>query len=62
MITSLSFSFSDNLQRLQAEIAGMKSQLSAGRNEWEKFRELTLVRVKEMHSLYVKESCIFRLN
>ena len=26
---------SDNLQRLQAEIAGMKSQLSAGRNEWE---------------------------
>ena len=25
---------SDNLQRLQAEIAGMKSQLSAGRNEW----------------------------
>ena len=44
---------SDNLQRLQAEIAGMKSQLSAGRNEWEKFRELTLVRVKEMHSLYV---------
>jgi len=44
---------SDNLQRLQAEIAGMKSQLSAERNEWEKFRELTLVRVKEMHSLYV---------
>mgnify|MGYP001778125591 FL=1 len=43
---------SDNLQRLQAEIAGMKSQLSAGRNEWEKFRELTLVRVKEMHNLY----------
>ena len=47
---------SDNLQRLQAEIAGMKSQLSAGRNEWEKFRELTLVRVKEMHSLYVNLS------
>lgn len=44
---------SDNLQRLQAEIAGMKSQLSAGRNEWEQFREQTLVRVKEMHSLYV---------
>lgn len=43
---------SDNLQRLQAEIAGMKSQLSAGRNEWEQFRELTLVRVKEMHNLY----------
>ena len=43
---------SDNLQRLQAEIAGMRSQLSAGRNEWEKFRELTLVRVKEMHNLY----------
>ena len=29
---------SDNLQRLQAEITEMKSQLSAGRNEWEKFR------------------------
>ena len=43
---------SDNLQRLQAEIAGMRSQLSAGRNEWEEFRELTLVRVKEMHNLY----------
>ena len=43
---------SDNLQRLQAEIAGMKSQLSAGRNEWEQFRELTLVRVREMHNLY----------
>lgn len=43
---------SDNLQRLQAEIAEMKSQLSAGRNEWEKFRELTQVRVKEMHNLY----------
>ena len=27
---------SDNLQRLQAEIAGMKSQLSAGRNEWKR--------------------------
>lgn len=43
---------SDNLQRLQAEIAGMKSQLSAGRSEWKKFCELTLVRVKEMHNLY----------
>lgn len=43
---------SNNLQRLQAGIAEMKSKLSAGRNEWEKFRELTLVRVKEMYNLY----------
>lgn len=50
---------SDNLQRLQAEIAGMKSQLSAGRNEWEQFRELTLVRVKEMHNLYATNKDIF---
>ena len=50
---------SDNLQRLQAEIAGMKSQLSAGRNEWEQFRELTLVRVKEMHNLCAINKDIF---
>lgn len=43
---------SDNLQRLQAEIAEMKVQYSANREEWKKFRELTLVRVKEMHNLY----------
>lgn len=43
---------SDNLQRLQTEITGMKSQLSVGRHEWEKFCELTLVRAKEMHNLY----------
>lgn len=30
----------------------MKSQLSAGRYEWKKFCELTLVRVKELHNLY----------
>lgn len=43
---------SDNLQRLQVEIAEMKVQYSANREEWKKFRELTLVRVKEMHNLY----------
>ena len=43
---------SDNLQRIQAEIAEMKAQYSTNREEWKKFRELTMVRVKEMHNLY----------
>lgn len=44
---------SDNLQHLQTEIAEMKVQYSANRKEWKKFREMTLLRVKEMHNLYV---------
>ena len=50
---------SNNLQWLQAEIAEMKSKLSAGRNEWEKFRELTLVRVKEISNLCAINKDIF---